>query len=73
MRELRADYCTSSYWDLEELNLDLNKVHDWYVKWDTLNVMKTKDSLEYEEYPGDAGEPDFKRPACLAIDEEEVI
>ena len=45
---LYAVYEVSTEWDLEKLGIDLNAVEDWYVKWDTLRVKRTKDS-EWEE------------------------
>ena len=71
MKYLNAEYFTVSSWDLEELDLDLDKVFDWYVKWDVLHVARTEDS-EYEEFPSDLGDPDYKRPSRLHIDGEEV-
>jgi len=32
MKELEAGYTTCSYWNLEDLSLDLDKIHEWYVK-----------------------------------------
>ena len=75
MKELEAIYNAYSTWDLEELGLDLDKVHEWWVKWDTLHIIRTEGS-EIEEfegsYSGDFESPDVKRPACLLIDNEEV-
>ena len=75
MKELEAIYNAYSTWDLEELGLDLDKVHEWWVKWDTLHIIRTEGS-EIEEfegsYSGDFESPDVKRPACLSIDNEEV-
>ena len=45
---LYAVYAVSTEWDLEKLGIDLDAVEDWYVKWDTLRVKRTKDS-EWEE------------------------
>ena len=71
MKELEAGYNISSSWDLENLGLDLDKVQDWYVKWNVLNVMRTKDS-KWEAFDGNVGEPEYKRPDCLYIDGEET-
>jgi hypothetical protein len=76
MKELEAQYNAYSTWDLEELGLDLDKVHEWWVKWDTLHVIRTKGS-KMEEFLGSysnfSDNPDVKRPACLLIDNEEVL
>jgi len=71
MKELEATYTICSYWDLEDLGLDLDKIHEWYVKWDTLHVMRTKDS-KWEEFESSVGEADYKRPYFMYIDGEEV-
>ena len=49
MKILEAQYNAYSSWDLEELGLDLDKVHEWWVKWDTLHVIRTKGS-KMEEF-----------------------
>ena len=76
MKILEAQYNAYSTWDLEELGLDLDKVYNWWVKWDTLHVIRTEGS-EMEEflgsYSGDFEYLDAKRPACLLIDNEEVL
>jgi len=43
-KTLYAVYQSSTDWDLEELGIDLDKVVDWYIKWDTLRVKRTEDS-----------------------------
>jgi hypothetical protein len=75
MKELEAIYNAYSTWNLEELGLDLDKVHEWWVKWDTLHVIRTKGSKMEEflgSYSDSSDNPDVKRPACLSIDNEEV-
>jgi len=72
MKELEAGYTTCSYWNLEDLSLDLDKIHEWYVKWDTLHVMRTKDS-KWEEFESSGrANTDYKRPYFMNIDGEEV-
>ena len=44
MKQLEAQYNAYSSWDLEELGLDLDKVYNWWVKWDTLHVIRTEGS-----------------------------
>ena len=43
---LQVNYSSTSWFEVE---FDLNKVHDWYVKWDTLYVKQTSGS-EWEEF-----------------------
>ncbi len=70
--ELTATYKSASTWALD---FDLNAVHDWYVKWDTLYVQHKESDLDFEEY-----EPTFsafegqslKNPDSLYLNDEEV-
>tara|TARA_R110002020_G_C15879701_1_gene738999 strand:- start:272 stop:499 length:228 start_codon:yes stop_codon:yes gene_type:complete len=71
MKYLNAEYIADSSWDLEELDLDLDKVFDWYVKWDVLRVARTEGS-KYEEFPSEMNDTDYKRPYRLNIDGDQI-
>ena len=70
MKYLNAEYITESSWNLEELDIDLDKVFHWYIKWDVLRVARTEGS-KYEEHPAEIGDTDYKRPYRLDIDGDE--
>jgi hypothetical protein len=66
---LYAVYEVSTEWDLEKLGIDLDAVEDWYVKWDTLQVKRTKDSKWEEIDPISNAEIfDHKHPDQLWLD-----
>jgi hypothetical protein len=81
MRMLFADYRVSSCWDLHELELNLNQVFDWYIKYDCLFVQSEMGG-EWKEFPGSASEnisenvcEYLKRPTaieCIEHDDTEV-
>jgi hypothetical protein len=48
---LSVTYNHIGCWDLEELELDLTKVHAWEIGRDILHVQKVKDG-EWEQYEG---------------------
>ena len=71
MTELEANYAVSSWWDLEELGVDLDNAHEWWIKWDTLHVQKEKDG-EILEYPNSTNYEALKHPYSVTLDGVEV-
>ena len=55
------------------LPFELEDIHDWFIKYDTLNVQHTPDSewVRYEPHHG-AEYYDFKRPDEVYVNGEKV-
>ena len=81
--ELTVFYRPGSNWyfkdtqDVDDpLPFCLEDVHDWYVRWDKLNVQHTPDSewVRYEPYYGFEDEHDYcKCPYQMYVDDREVV
>ncbi len=66
--QLTAEYKNCSVW---ELDFDLNAVHDWFIKWDTLHVkFKAADKNYVEIHTDFSGSDDhesYKFPIHTSI------
>ena len=71
MKVLEATYRVCTAWNLEELDIDLNRVYDWHVKWDKLHVQHNENGSWYEYKPNmyEGHNSDFKRPDYYLLDE----
>lgn len=72
MTELIAVYYSNSLFDLD---FDLNEIHDWWIKWDTLYVIHNEgeDPVEYEaDIAADGGHDWIKRPDRYFVDGKEI-
>lgn len=72
MSDVRADYVATSEW---ETDFDIEKVHDWYIKWDTLYVQHTPDSevIKIEPcYSYESNDEFVKRPDRTWVDDREI-
>lgn len=74
MAIVNATYIASSSW---EVDFELTKDMDWYIRWDILYVKHPNDS-EYAEYYPDysaidvLGEETIKRPRWIYLDDDLV-
>ena len=60
-RVLEAEYTTTLTWDLEDLNIDVNKIDNYYIKYGTLHVTyKDGKTIEYESEFGVDDDTDYK-------------
>lgn len=69
-----ATYIASSNW---ELDFELTKDMDWYIRWDTLYVKHPNDS-DYTEYEPDTDAESslsqtLKRPTWVYFDDDLVL
>jgi len=73
MEILEATYKVSSGWNLKELNIDLNKVYDWHVKWDKLYIQYNKNGSWYDYKPNmfEGHNSDFKYPVSYKLDDDD--
>ena len=73
MTTLQAHYGNWSEWDLNEMGIDITKVHEWYIKWDCLNIQR-EEYGEWEEFEGWMHEDnlDFKRPYEVYCDDRKI-
>lgn len=74
MSELIANYSATGIWDLEEIGVDLETVHDWWVQSDILYIEREENG-DIEEYWGGA-EEDYeylKRPVYLLLKQDSHI
>lgn len=71
MSTLTAKYTLYSDWELE---FDLEKVHSWYIKWDSLYV-KHNEHDDYVEYSPSFSAEDcsdgVKRPTDTYLEKDE--
>tara|TARA_R110002050_G_scaffold70333_1_gene151630 strand:+ start:351 stop:635 length:285 start_codon:yes stop_codon:yes gene_type:complete len=52
--QLIAEYTTTLEWDLEDLNIDANKIYDYYIKHGILHLTyKDGSTVEHESNNGD--------------------
>tara|TARA_R110000765_G_scaffold232384_1_gene335725 strand:+ start:400 stop:684 length:285 start_codon:yes stop_codon:yes gene_type:complete len=52
--QLIAEYTTTLEWDLEDLNIDANKIADYYIKYGILHLTyKDGSTVEHESNNGD--------------------
>ena len=58
-RLLEAQYTTTLEWDLEDLNIDANKIKDYYIKYGTLHITY-KDGSTVEHENNCEGDTDYK-------------
>jgi len=75
MSTLVASYEVNSEWDLDEIGINLDKVHDWDLKWNILNVQFEKDGEWFEYNPTFNGPEvfDYKYHHSLVIHNENGI
>jgi hypothetical protein len=66
MTAIQAHYGNWSGWDLDELDIDITKVHDWYIKYDCLRIQREENG-EWEKFRGDSEHFDYKRPEEITI------
>ena len=66
MTSLQAQYQNWSDWDLDEMGIDIRKVHDWYIKQDTLHIQREENG-EWEEFEGFCEQFDYKRPGDIYL------
>ena len=73
MEILEAVYEVSSGWNLKELNIDLNKVYDWHVKYDKLYIQYNENGAWYDYAPNmyEGFNADFKHPARYTLDQDD--
>jgi hypothetical protein len=71
MKTLTATYTVYSDWDLDELNINLDEIHDWEIKYDTLSIQRIKDG-EWEEFDGQTTEEQFKHPSSIDVDGKKI-
>ena len=51
MSTLYAEFRNFSIWDFEELGIDLNTIHKWEIKRDTLYIQRDENG-KWEEFEG---------------------
>lgn len=80
---IEANYVSTSIWYFKDsddgfcddpLPFNIEDVHNWYIKWDSLNVQHTPDSEWVEYEPNISAEDDhdyIKRPEQVFLDELE--
>ena len=66
MKTIQAHYENWSEWDLDDLGIDITKVHKWYIKYDYLNIQREENG-EWEEFEGSCDGFDYKRPDEITI------
>ena len=59
-RLLEAQYTTTLEWDLEDLNIDANKIKDYYIKYGRLHITYKDGSTVEHESNDCGGSTDYK-------------